>query len=52
MKYSVSFDEYGNNLWPNYDDQGQLFNLIVFFSPQPIENACAIVMDGVRIPLR
>ena len=51
-EYSVSFDEYGNNLWPDYDDQGQLFNLIVFLNPQPIENACAVVMDGVRIPLR
>lgn len=50
-EYSVSFGEYGNNLWPDYDEQGQLFNLIVFLNPQPIENACAIVIDGVRIPI-
>lgn len=49
--YSVSFGEYGSNLWPNVDEQGNVFTRIVFLNPQPIQEASAVVIDGVRIPL-
>lgn len=50
-EYSVSFGEYGSNLWPNVDEQGNVFTRIVFLNPQPIQEASAVVIDGVRIPL-
>ena len=49
--YTVSYGVYGDNLWINWDEQGDLYCEIVFSNPQPISQATAIVIDGVRIPL-
>ena len=49
--YTVSFGEYGDNLLFNWTEQGNLYCEIVFSNPQPISQATAIVIDGVRIPL-
>ena len=49
--YTVSFGVYGDNLWVNWDEQGNFYCEIVFSNPQPISQATAIVIDGVRIPL-
>ena len=51
-EYTVSFGEYGDNLWINWDEQGKPYCEIVFKNPQPISEAAAILIDGVRIPLQ
>jgi len=51
-EYSVAFGEYGDNLWIDWDDQGGLYCSIAFLNPQPISQATAIVINGIRIPLK
>ena len=51
-KYTVSFGETGDNLWINWDDDRTPYCQIVFTNPQPISNANAVVINGIRIPLK
>lgn len=50
-EYTVSYGTYGDNLWIDWDDQGGLYCSIAFLNPQPISQATAIVINGIRIPL-
>ena len=51
-KYTVSFGENGDNLWINWDDDRTPYCQIVFTNPQLISNANAVVINGIRIPLK
>lgn len=51
-EYTVSFGEYGDNLWINWDEQGLPYCQILFLNPQPLSEASAIVINGIRIPLK
>lgn len=51
-EYTVSFGENGDNLWLNMDEQSRPFCQVLFLNPQPVRKASAIVIDGVRIPLK
>lgn len=51
-EYTVSYGQYGDNLWINYDEKsGTSYCVIVFNNPQPVSQASAIVINGIRIPL-
>lgn len=51
-EYTVSFGEYGDNLCIDWDEDGTPYCRIVFTNPQPLSHATAIVINGVRIPLK
>lgn len=51
-EYTVSFGEYGDNLWIDWDETGTPYCQIAFPNPQPISQVTAIVINGVRIPLK
>lgn len=51
-EYTVSYGTYGDNLWINWDDDGVPYCSIAFLNPQPISQATAIVINGIRIPLQ
>ncbi len=51
-EYTVSYGTYGDNLWIDLDDDGEPYCSIAFLNPQPISQATAIVINGIRIPLQ
>lgn len=50
-EYTVSFGEYGDNLWIDWEQDGTPYCQIVFTNPQPISQVTAIIINGIRIPL-
>lgn len=41
-----------NNLWVDFEENGDLSFTVLFLSPQPISRASAIVINDIRIPLK
>ena len=41
-----------NVVWEDFEQNGDLSFTVVFFNPQPISQASAVVINGIRIPLQ
>ena len=50
--YTVSYGTCGDNLWIDWAEDGTPYCQIAFPNPQPISQATAIVINGIRIPLK